>query len=234
MAQKRFRPQSEAELPAWFTKLGAGIGKYGAILGLTPAEIADAQANCAFGAAVLGVQGDISLFAQGFTRFKNAALWATEPCTAWPVGYTMPAGLPPVSHAGILPLLMMLIGRMKKHYSYTKQMGEEMGIEGADEVMTPEELAAMKPHLKIVTETGGHPLVKWIKGKTDGIELLVDRGDGKGFVFLAVDTTPDYLDTFELPASGASAVWKYKAIYRLNDARIGQWSDEVQFTVKGA
>ncbi len=231
---KTVRPHSEVELSPWFTNLGVGLGKYGAILGLSPAEITDAQANCAFGAAVLGIQGSLGEFTQGMTRFKNAALYATEACTAWPAGYTMPQGLAPVSHAGVVPLLTLLIARIKKHPAYRKQMGEEMGIEGPDQTVTPADLATMKPLLKVVMEAGGHPNVKWKKAGMDGIEIWVDRGDGKGSVFLAIDTIPDYLDTYALPAPGVGAVWKYKAIYRLSDAQSGQWSDEVKVSVMGA
>ena len=66
-------------------------------------------------------------------------------------------------------------------------------------------------------------------------EILVDRGTGT-FSFLAFHTIPDYLDTAPLPAPGTSAVWKYKAIYRLGDdpaARDGQWSDVVSIPVAG-
>jgi len=51
--------------------------------------------------------------------------------------------------------------------------------------------------------------------------------------FLAFHTIPDYLDTAPLPAPGTSAVWKYKAIYRLGDEQVGQWSDVVSIPVAG-
>ena len=63
--------------------------------------------------------------------------------------------------------------------------------------------------------------------------LWVDRGDGKGFVFLAVDTVPDYTDTAAMPPAGQSALWKYKAIYLQGDDRVGQWSDVVSIPVAG-
>lgn len=34
-----------------------------------------------------------------------------------------------------------------------------------------------------------------------------------------------------LPAAGISAVRKYKAIYRLNDEQVGQWSDVASISV---
>ncbi len=51
--------------------------------------------------------------------------------------------------------------------------------------------------------------------------------------FLAIDTIPDFLDTAPLLAAGASALWKYKAIYRLNDKQVGQWSDVASTSVTG-
>ena len=55
---------------------------------------------------------------------------------------------------------------------------------------------------------------------------------GKGFAFLAVGTVPDYTDT-QTPPAGQSALWKYKAIYRQGDDRVGQWSDVVSIPVAG-
>ena len=54
----------------------------------------------------------------------------------------------------------------------------------------------------------------------------VDRNDGNGFVFLVINTDPT-----PLPAPGTNAVWNYKAIYRLHDEQVGQWSDVVSVTV---
>jgi hypothetical protein len=42
--------------------------------------------------------------------------------------------------------------------------------------------------------------------------------------YFAVNRLPD--DTVPIPA-GQSALWKYKAIYRQGDDRVGQWSDVV-------
>jgi len=82
-----------------------------------------------------------------------------------------------------------------------------------------------------VRESGvpSHPPVA--VGKADALEIHVDRGDGKGFAFLAIDTVPGYIDTAPIPAT--PAVWKYKAIYRKNDERIGQWSAVVSVGLGG-
>ncbi|MFN2475783.1 MAG: hypothetical protein ABR526_05500 [Chthoniobacterales bacterium] len=58
----------------------------------------------------------------------------------------------------------------------------------------------------------------------DQRELQVDRADTKGFVLLAIDTTPGYTDTQTFPH--AAAKWTYQAIYR-----VGQWSNPVSIAV---
>ena len=75
--------------------------------------------------------------------------------------------------------------------------------------------------------------IQWVKQGLDALELWVDRGDGKGFVFLAIDTIVPYVDTAALPAAGQSALWKYKGIYLQADERVGQWSDIVSLAVNG-
>lgn len=52
-------------------------------------------------------------------------------------------------------------------------------------------------------------------------------------IFLAIDTVPNYTDMEPLLAPGQSSVWQYRAIYRLRDERVGQWSDVVWVTVAG-
>ena len=52
----------------------------------------------------------------------------------------------------------------------------------------------------------------------------------KGFVLLTMDTTPGYTDTQPFPA--ARTVWTYRAIYQVNDARVGVWSQSVSLAVQ--
>jgi hypothetical protein len=63
------------------------------------------------------------------------------------------------------------------------------------------------------------------------IELQVDRSDGKGFVLLAYDTTPGYIDSTPFPTTATK--WTYRGIYRVGDAQVGQWSKETSVTVGG-
>ena len=131
---------------------------------------------------------------------------------------------------GIFPYAMSIVKRIKNHKDYAVSDGQDMGIEG--EEITEESVNDSKPSLKLVLVNGGHPEVQWVKKNMDAIAIYVSRNNST-WELLAIDTVPNYTDTFSLPASGQAAIWKYKAIYRLNDSNVGQWSDEVSVSVSG-
>ena len=78
---------------------------------------------------------------------------------------------------------------------------------------------------------GGRPMIIWFKGPADSINIYVDRKNGKGFVYLATDSQPDYLDPFPMRDDVPAVVWDYKAIYRIADEPVGQFSDVISVTV---
>jgi hypothetical protein len=116
--------------------------------------------------------------------------------------------------------------------TYTDAIGADLGIVGAEQ--TAPDLATLQPDIT-ATVSGNRVDIDWDwqgYGKfLDMAELQVDRNDAKGFVILAFDTTPGYLDTTPFPAT--PTVWKYRAIYRVDDAQVGLWSAPVSVTVGG-
>ena len=237
MSVKYWMPTEESKQADWMDHYGARISIHGPTLNMTLAQIADTQTRCAFGSAAIRLRADIAKYAQELTKFKTSVLWGDEPTPAWPVGFTMPTDLPPVTSAGVLAWLSLQVGKLKRETTYTTAIGTDLWVEGAEQVLpSAAEADALKPVLKYRIATGGHPLLVWVKRGmklVTAIEFWVDRGDGKGSVFLAIDSVPDYLDTYQLPAAGTSAVWKYKAIYKQGDNPVGQWSDILNVSVMG-
>jgi hypothetical protein len=137
---------------------------------------------------------------------------------------TTPVAVPP----GLINRLRATARRVKASPNYSVAIGKAFAIVGA-EAAAPD-LEVLQPELTVLV-TGGHVKVGWTRGAADALELYVDRGDGKGFVFLAVDSVPDYIDTETLPVT--PAVWKYKAMYRKNDETVSQWSAPVSIGVGG-
>ncbi len=222
-----FLPHNAAGRRAWLQNFSGKLPKYSATVGVTDEEVTQTAADYVFFDYVCNAHQQHAKTTTDWTRYKNAAATGTVlgdlPTT--PVLGTPPAAVPP----GIFRRAAMLAARIKKHPGYTEPMGADLSIIGAEQVI---DLNSLKPQLKI-TLRSGQPNLGWIKQGMDGLEILVDRNDGKGFVFLAFATIPDYLDNAPLPAPGTSAVWKYKAIYRLSDERAGEWSDVATISVMG-
>ena len=119
------------------------------------------------------------------------------------------------------------MARVKEHPCFTDALAQDLGIVGAEQTFGP---SSMKPVLKLSLQAD-HPNVGWKRLGMDSIEIWVDRGDGKGFVLLTFDTTPNYTDTTPFPSTPTK--WTDRAIYRVGDSRVGQWSKPVSVTVGG-
>ena len=226
MTRDPFIPRTDDGKGPWLANFAAKLGTYAATIGVDPAEVASTIADNNFWQFVFGARNQWLAFAQDWTAYKNAARDGL-PLGAMPTPPGFPPA-PPLVPTGIFPRAAALAGRIKKHPGYTDAIGQDLMIIGAEQTLDPQTL---KPVLKLDLQAG-KPNVGWKKQGMDGVEIWVDRGNG--FVFLAVDTVPDYLDTAPLPAAGASAIWKYKAIYRLGDEEVGQWSDIASISVMGA
>lgn len=170
----------------------------------------------------LGMLLGVRTSAQQWTTFKNilrdGPVSETPNPPALPELGTVPA-LPP----GIVPRLLDLVNRIKAAPKYTEAIGEDPGIVGPE---TLSDILSVKPILTI-RFVAGHPEIVWKKQGLTSLEIQVDRGTG--WTFLPMDTVPNYLDTAPIPPT--PAVWRYKAVYRLNDNAVGQWSDIATITV---
>ena len=169
---------------------------------------------------------------QQWTAWKNLERdGGSPPASGAPVAPNFPAAVTPVA-PGIEARFRALVQSIKTSANYNPAIGQALGIEGA--VQTGPNLATIQPVIDAVN-SGSHVLVKWGWGGNraylDMCELQVDRSDGNGYVLLAYDTTPNYNDTQPFPA--APVKWTYRAIYRVGDTRVGQWSLPVSVTVGG-
>jgi hypothetical protein len=208
------------------------IGPYAALLELSPAQIATQAADSDFFNYVLLRQRLMLNGGQQWTSFKDALRRGSRTAAATvPVDPVWPAAVPPVPF-GIEARFRALVRQIKAHRNYDEPIGRALGIEGAER--TAPDLATVQPEFD-VTISGEGVKINWGWGGNadflDMIELRVDRGDGRGPVFLAHDTTPGYTDSTPFPATAAK--WTYTAIFWLNDRPVGQWSKPVSVTVGG-
>lgn len=109
----------------------------------------------------------------------------------------MPAVAP-----GVETRIHALVKQIKASANYNEAIGEALGIEGA--VQAGPDLTTIQLDIKAAI-SGSRVEITWgwagNSAFLDMLELEVDRGDGKGFTFLANDTTPGYIDTMPFPAT---------------------------------
>ena len=129
---------------------------------------------------------------------------------------------------GALARIFDTVADIKASDTYTDAIGQDLGIIGAGK--TAPDLATLQPVLK-VSLAGNKVELDWSwQGNSaylDQCEIQVDRG--QGWQVLTFDTTPGYTDSTPFPATPTK--WKYRAIYRVDDQQVGQWSAEVSVTV---
>jgi len=227
MPKSYFLPPGEAGKRKWLKNFSGKMPTYAATVGVTPEEVTQLTADDLFFDFVCNAHVAHTKTTRDWTAFKHQAAHGDNlgdiPVT--PTPGTPPAVVPP----DIFGRNTALAVRVKKHPKCTDAIAQDLGIVGAEVVVDP---TTYQPILTL-SLNAGHPHIGWPKLGMDSLELWKDWGDGKGFVLLTITTNPDYADISPLPAPGISAVWKYKAIYRLNDAQVGQWSDVATIGVMG-
>lgn len=146
------------------------------------------------------------------------------------VSGTDPAVVPVAE--GALDRIFHLVSLFKEHDAYDITTGTDLGVEGS--AFSGPNFATLRPELSAII-SGGRVEIKWTWGGyskfLDQCEIQVDRGDGQGWRVLTFDTTPGYTDTQPFPA--AVTQWKYRAIYRVDDAQVGLWSEAISIAVGG-
>jgi hypothetical protein len=198
-------------------------------LGFTTDQITAAGKDAKYMTFCVKLQTDTQSYAQGNTKYKNLARHGngTEVLGASPV---FPTEAPPeLVVADIEARFRGNAAQAKSSGDYTTAKGEILNIVAVSKPFDP---SLGKPTFKIFMDSG-HPVLKFVKGAFDGVEIWVDRGDGKGYVKLERALSTPFVDPTALPAAGTSAVWKYKMIYVMGNKIVGFFSDEATITVYG-
>jgi len=226
MSKAYFIPADEPGKRTWLNNFAAKLPTYAPTVGVTAAEVTQTAADALYFSYVCDAHNQHTKTTHDWTAYKTA-LRSGNTLGAMPVTPAL-GPPPPAVPPNIFGRASALAARIKKHPAYTDAIGQDLGIIGAEQSV---DVTTLKPVLALSLQAG-HPNVGWTKQGMDSLEIWVDRGTGT-FAFLTMVTLPNYVDNAPLPASGASAVWKYKAIYRLNDEQVGQWSDVATIGVMG-
>jgi hypothetical protein len=224
--RKPYMPKSDSGKVLWLNNFAAKLPTYAATLSIDAGTIAQIQIDSDVFGEILIFQNNLKDTMESYTAYKNLLRSGTGSLTPLPPIPTPPT-LSPDAQPNIFGRVASLVQTIKNHPNYNESIGDDLQIIGEEQDVNPND---WKPILK-VEYIAGSPNIKWTKGDSDSIKIKVNRGSG--YEFLAIDTKPDYLDKHTLPPFGQSALWKYIAIYMLDDEEVGQWSDELEVAVKG-
>lgn len=242
MKHQPYYPTRAAEQIVWLGNFANKISTHAPGLGISTQACADAVADARWIIYVLGSwlpavrtwQKSCTDAASAAQEGTNTAVPMTLPVFTAP---TLPgaAGSFPAVVArpeGAVQRLFGLVADLKLAPGYDPAIGADLGVEGAQQsgpdysILRPN-LAARLIGTRVEIEWGWQGYGRFL----DQCEIQVDRNDGQGWVILTFDTSPGYVDTTPHPANPTR--WKYRAIYRVDDARVGLWSEEVSVIVGG-
>ena len=208
------------------------IGQFLVPLGIpaTDEDIIQQAADATRFRAMVDFQATMQQAAKGWTAEKNYERDGTGTAPGGQSVPVLPTNFPVAVPAGITPRFRLLVKRLNGNPKFTDAMAKILDVYGADQ--PGPDLTTVQPEIEVVI-SGTHLEVDWgWGGYTNYLDMCliqVDRGDGKGFVLLAFDTTPGYTDTQPFPTTPAT--WTYRAIYRVGDNQVGVWSLPVSVTV---
>ena len=155
---------------SWIKNLATKTPIYAAVLDITPAEQTSLDNDDAmFEYIVITMHPAYKTKVQDITAFKNIMRDGPlgTPTPPIPVAPTLPVA-PTVVDSGIFPRVAKFVQRLKSHPNYTENIGEDLGIEGAEMSFNPLEL---KPELKGDLDAN-RPKIIWKKGLfVDSIDL---------------------------------------------------------------
>ena len=228
MAKDYYLPRSDKKKTLWLNNFTVRLPYYAATLGINQATLTSVQNDAKMFEYSVKLVDSFSKIKKDKTTFKNQIRDGPETKTPLNVPQFSipkpPAAVPP----GIFKRITSLVRKIKVHDNYTPAIGKHLDIIGPDTYL---DINTLKPKLK-VRFAADRPIIKYRKGKTDGVDIYVDRDDGKGFVFLATDKEPDYIDPTEVPEGVKSIVWRYRARYRIGEKQVGQFSNTVSIIVR--
>ena len=241
MKHNSYFPLATADQLLWLANFWNKIQGHAPALGVTVIACAAAVADARWSIYILGswVPNERA-HAKSVTQSAQEALYGSAPGDYVltphlppPLPGADPAAVPPLPAvvarpAGALNRIFDLVQEIKQSNTYSEAIGQDLRIIGT-ETGAPD-FAVLAPVLK-VSISGGVVNIEWNwqgYGKfLDMLEMQVDRGTGWGP--LTFDTTPGYTDSTPHPAT--LTLWKYRAIYRVGDHQVGQWSATVSVSV---
>jgi len=232
MAKTTNLDQRDNQLAAELEAFKNAIGPYASRLGVSRDQVAAQAADSDYFGYTLAVQELLTTGSKQWNSWKTLLRdGGNVPATGTPQPPDFPGAPPPVP-PGIESRFRALVKQIRASAIYNPSIGAALGLE--DPGQTGPNYATLAPEIvAVIGDMNVRVAWNWsgYASYLDQCQLQVDRGDGKGFVDLAVGKIIGYVDTEAFPA--VPAQWTYRAIYGAGGNRVGQWSRRVTLTVGG-
>jgi len=228
MIHGNYLPDGDQPRKTWLDNFNLKLPTHSGTLGITVPQQDSVKDDTKMWAYILGEINTFTAEKEERVEYKNLLRNGDENLVLPAVpGLPLPVVAPTLVKAGIFKRIGKLVQTIKNHSNYTESIGQDLQIIGAEQVHNPDDL---KP---VIT---GHQTVEgvkigWKKLFADSQDFYVDR-DGNGFVYLANDTHPPYIDTATVPAGAGAKIWKYKSVYKIGDKQVGLFGDPIEVTVR--
>jgi len=234
MKRRRHYPIQVAKQVLWLENWWHKLGDHAAVLGLTPAQVAASVADARW---LLYVLQTWLPAVRGWSQSCTSAAQDAQ-SGAGAAALALPVFTPPPLLTGVVPVAPGALGRIQAlgeailiSPGYVLAIGLDLGLVGTEDAGP--DLDTLQPLLPATNTAAGVNLAWSWQGFSaflDMIDIEVDR-DGLGWKPLVSDRTPGYVDSFPQPAN--QAIWKYRAIFRVGDTQVGQWSAVMSVVVGG-
>jgi hypothetical protein len=228
--KKPYFPTTESSLANWLANFAAKLPTHANSLAISGADVAAAQDDCNYLRYLINDvlpqrRAEIHELTQYKDLIKNGPIGSA--LTPLPTMATLPPP-PPVVYPGVITRLRGLIQRIKNHYNYTISIGQDLGIEGAEDISP-----LGVPTFKAIAMPNHEVRLEWKKGKSDGVLIESQRGNETTWTLLGVDHYSPYTDGREPLVPGQIEIRKYRMRYLDGDTPVSDWSDVVIVSTKG-
>lgn len=190
MPKQFYLPVTDEGKMTWLNNLAVKLPNHAATFGISTETVTSVQNDANMFSYMINLVNSFKAGLGERVGYKDIIKNGPEGTAIGSVPVFNNTAPPTVVPAGIFIRLRRLIRNIKSNNNYNESIGSDLGVIGAE---TDEITLEMKPVLKIKM-VAGKPEIIWKKGNADSIDLYVDRGDGKSFVYLANDSNPNYTD----------------------------------------
>ena len=223
MIRHRYIPVTDEKKTGWLKVFTMNLEQIAGRFDISVAEIDQLKADTEMFEYAVTVAHIFRTESQGRNAFKKLLVREKSHAGREVNVPDLPSLLPPpstVARTGIFQRVAKMAKRIKAHPNYTDSIGERLGIIGSQMVVDYDKL---KPSIKLI-KSGWNVIIKWKKGVADAIDIYVDRNNDNNWQLLTRDTIPHYVDKQPRHDGKDPVLWRYKAIYVVNDEQVGEFS----------